>query len=375
MSMLVNNTQIASIEASGLDQLHPDWNSLRLCSYCPGHAIVMCFVSRDGPQANFDHCPRTLLVEVLRKAGIAHGIQILTGFELEFFLMDAETQDCPIQNVGGWSTSAGLRGNALLVLEEIAHALEESGIVVRQYHTEGPRGQFEISLGPLEALESVDAYVYAREATNTICANHGIKATFCPKPLRDIYSLGEHVHISINPCNGEEHFLAGMLKRLPALCAFGMPSIDSYFRIRDYMNSAGTWVGWGTENKDVPVRKVDAGHWELRFTDGTANMYLTLAATIGAGLLGLQDGEELGWGDLREFPTSAGIERLSQLGMDTPMPTSIEEAILALGQDESMSEIVGKEMLVRYITVRKTETTRLLEMTAHERTLLYQDNF
>jgi len=68
MSMLVNNTQIASIEASGLDQLHPDWNSLRLCSYCPGYAIVMCFVSRDGPQANFDHCPRTLLVVSSQKS-------------------------------------------------------------------------------------------------------------------------------------------------------------------------------------------------------------------------------------------------------------------------------------------------------------------
>ena len=376
MSTLVNNTQIPGIEASGLDQLHPDWKSLRLCRYCPGHASVMCFVSRNGSQANFDRCPRTQLSRVIKEATQEQGFRILAGFEMEFLLMD-DTKETPnpVDAVGGWSTSAGLRNPTVSVLEQLICTLQETGIGVQQYHTEGPRGQFEISLEPLEVMESVDALIYAREATKAICASRNVKATFLPKPLGNTYSTGAHTHISISSCETEEQFLAGILNCLPGLCAFGMSSIDSYTRVEDYKCAAGTWVSWGTENKSVPVRKIRPGYWELRFVDGAANMYLVLAATIGAGLMGLREGYELRWRDLSVFPTSLGLEGLAKLGIDRPLPRSLEQSLHALREDQHIGKILGGEMVERYATIKEVELARLGTMRPDERALLCGDFF
>ena len=59
----------------------------------------------------------------------------------------------------------------------------------------------------------------------------------------------------------------------------------------DSLWAGGVWVCWGRENKETPLRQVDDAHWEYRAMDGTANMYLALAALLRAGWLGLEDGE------------------------------------------------------------------------------------
>jgi glutamine synthetase len=59
------------------------------------------------------------------------------------------------------------------------------------------------------------------------------------------------------------------------------------------METAGTLVGCGTQNRYLPVRKIRDGHWELRFADATANFYLFLAVVIAAGLRGIQEHEKL----------------------------------------------------------------------------------
>lgn len=70
---------------------------------------------------------------------------------------------------------------------------------------------------------------------------------------------------------------------------------ESYIRVKSL--EAGDWVAWGSQNRTAPVRKIAQGHWELRFADATANMYLAISACIGAGLLGLKNNEELRWKD------------------------------------------------------------------------------
>ena len=152
-----------------------------------------------------------------------------------------------------------------------------------------------------------------------------------------------------------------------------MPNIDSYIRVEVYKN--GTWVSWGTENKDVPVRKIRPRYWELRFVDGAANMYLVLAATNGAGLMGLREGYDLQWNDLSVFPTSLGVEGLAKLGIDTPLPPSLEESLQALRQDQSISMILGDEMVERDATIKEVELVRLEMMTPDERALLCRDFF
>lgn len=105
------------------------------------------------------------------------------------------------------------------------------------------------------------------------------------------------MHLSMTSSDDERErvksFLAGILDLLRPLCAFTLPSHDSYSRIRDLSGTTSTFVTWGTEIRDVPIRKVDHNHWELRCLDATANMYLAAASVIAAGIEGVRSKCEL----------------------------------------------------------------------------------
>lgn len=112
---------------------------------------------------------------------------------------------------------------------------------------------------------------------------------------------GLHAHFSIidaQPATSDA-FLAGILARIPALCAFGLASFDSYARLGDMRGTMGTRVAWGTEQKDLAIRKIKdrTVYWEIRCIDATANMYLTIAAFITAGCRGVREKEPLRWKD------------------------------------------------------------------------------
>lgn len=85
-----NTTRFAP---AGYDELHPDWQTLRVCTYLENKkssASVMCFVkeqSRNFPAWERD--PRTVLQRALKHAEETFGGSFLVGFELEFFLADA----------------------------------------------------------------------------------------------------------------------------------------------------------------------------------------------------------------------------------------------------------------------------------------------
>jgi len=123
--------------------------------------------------------------------------------------------------------------------------------------------------------------------------------------------LTAHAHISLNSRtltdadlqSAQMSFMASVLQHLPALCAFTMPQAVSYQRVADDAWTGGTWVAWGTQNREVPLRRVPvigkgAGdRWEVRCLDGMANMYLALGAILGAGRAGLRDGANMSLGD------------------------------------------------------------------------------
>ena len=90
-----------------------------------------------------------------------------------------------------------------------------------------------------------------------------------------------HIHISID---GDELtrdcFLAGIMARLPALCAFSLPTVDSYERVNGEESEAGLYVAWGTQNRDVPIRQVTPGtlgiallRWNSKHVLGVNGIY------------------------------------------------------------------------------------------------------
>jgi glutamine synthetase len=75
----------------------------------------------------------------------------------------------------------------------------------------------------------------------------------------------------------EASFLSSLLDHLPGVTALTLPQPASYVRVGDGVWSGGTYICWGTDNREAPVRLCNANspsarNFELRFIDGLANV-------------------------------------------------------------------------------------------------------
>lgn len=102
--------------------------------------------------------------------------------------------------------------------------------------------------------------------------------------------MGAHVHFSFDDLSLEGSFIGGILKHLPAICSFTVPTVVSYDRLVDLGWAEGRWAAWVTQNRETQLRKINPGHPEFKYLDGAANMYLAVAAIIAAGRLGVDGG-------------------------------------------------------------------------------------
>lgn len=217
----------------------------------------MSFVDQKDAKTRFDKCPRMLLVQALERLRKEWGANVLIGFEIEFVLLDGSNNVIkPLDRLNGYSRPAGLRGETLDLVEEIVDALEQSSIKIHHFHAE-VQDQLEIALAPAPALEAIDSLVLAQEAICGVCIRRDIKATMTPKPTLSGPSSGLHLHLSLDRLEhtSADNFLAGVLNHISSLCAFRMANYDGY--VRSTGDAAGAWIGFGTDNRDFPVRKID----------------------------------------------------------------------------------------------------------------------
>lgn len=227
--------------------------------------------------------------------------------------------------------------------------------------------------GPLLPLEAADALVHTRETIVNIAAKHGLRATFAPRVYMDSAGSGAHAHVSVHsaspdsspkPTNSlstfENAFLASVLSHIPALMALTLPTPASYQRVADGVWSGGTYVCWGTENREAPIRLTNSSspssrNFELRFLDGTCNPYLALAGILGVGSKGVREGFPL---EIQDCPGPLSAAQLSEeerkrLGITQRVSLSWEEARDKFSQDSAMKEIFGANMVDKYLSVNK----------------------
>lgn len=361
----------------GADDMFPDWSSLRALPHQPGYAHLMCFVREGGmwDGKGFRRCPRSRLREFTDSAKEKHNLDFLVGLEIEFYIMEASKDVLPAGPVKTNKTifsPASYRNAYTPVLEEIVRTLTKVGIMVRQFHTEGGSGFFEISTEPLPPLQAADALIYSQETIKTICFNHGLHATMHPKPFEKLGGVGSHMHLSISRTEKEEAFLAGLLQSWAALAAFYMPNFDSYARVSP--GEAGQWLFWSTNNRSAAIRKIKSGHWELRAVDGIANPYLTLLAILTAGLLGFEKDQELTMKDPKKmvYPGIEGEKALlekdmGEYGIKEKYATSLKDALELLKKDERLVGALGPEIMDRYLKIKTKEEENFSKMIRSER--------
>ncbi|KAG2129655.1 uncharacterized protein EDB93DRAFT_1182164 [Suillus bovinus] len=357
-----------------------DLSSIRLCSYAPGHVSIMGWFQDKVPApgrvlgTGVPMCPRSALHRIVNTAK-SYNAAFLVGFETEFILLKSTD---PIEGVNphGWNSARALPSGTkeTEVIEEIARGLIESGIELMMYHSEAAPGQYEVITGPLPPLEAADALVHTRETITNVASKHGFRATFAPRLHADNCGSAAHTHISVHPINSEHPskspagtsdnlitplesvFLAGVLRHLQACCAFTLPLRASYARMLDGIWSGGTWVAWGRDNREAPVRLCvpaasldpnpatnapSKNHFEIKCVDGTSSPYLVLASLIGSGLLGIQSQAPLVEQDCATPAALMTEAEREAVGVTRRMPMSWEEARAALKADEELKGVLG----------------------------------
>ena len=359
-----------------LDSLRP------MQSYGPvkDSATVMAgLVDADGERLQL--CPRGALQRTVDAFNSEYRVWFLIGFEIEITFCKRTQSDngldfAPLDTTHAWSTfSPEQYIDAMPLMLHITSTLREIGIEVSQVHSESGAGQYEFVLPPLPPVYAVDTLYQARQCIMQIAAIHGLRATCHAQPFPGI-GTAAHAHISFNSTarrtedleeNFQPHFIAGVLAHLPSLCVLTMPQPVSYNRVADDSWTSGTWIAWGTQNREVPVRKSGQLRWEMRCLDGFANMYLALHGILAAGLRGVRDGMALEMKDCAWNPSGLSDERREELEIKEKLPRSIGIAVSNAKKDEALDGVMSEGILKHYLAMKKDEQKMLEAMQEAER--------
>lgn len=339
-----------------------DPSTLSLVPWMPGFARMVCVGHVDGQPYAYDS--RFVLMQQLERLQ-QKGWTLNVGVEPEFALLRQDAQgrivpadatdilEKPCYDYKGLSRSRSF-------IEKLVESLQMVGFDIYQIDHEDANGQFEINYTYTDCLTTADRFILFKMAASEIARELGLICSFMPKPFSDRTGTGMHMHLSIS--DGKTnlfaddtdprqlglsklgyHFLGGLLAHAPALCAICAPTVNSYKRLVVGRSLSGaTWapayIAYGDNNRSSMVR-APGGRLELRLADGSCNPYLAMAATIAAGLDGIE--KELDPGEphnvnLYEYTPA----QLQEKGIDT-LPQNLQEAIDALQSDQVIKAGLG----------------------------------
>lgn len=361
----------------GSIHVQPDLNSFRLMQPTGpvknGATVMARFTDEQG--VGLPACPRYTLQHIVEAFEQEYDINFLVGFEIEITFcrrapQGSEDPFSPLDTVHAWGTFSDEQYmTSVALMTSIATVLQTIGIPILQLHSEAGAGQYEFVLPPLPPIQAVDILIQAKQCIQQIAAQNGLRATCHPMPFPGI-GTAAHAHISLNSTKLqpaeiekiEQSFIASVLAHLPAITAVTMPQPVSYGRVTDDSWTGGTWVAWGTNNRETPLRRVSPARWEVRCLDGLANMYLSLAVILGVGLGGVRAQMPLEMQDCRVNPTKLTDEEKASLGIVKRLPRTFEDALKALEGDEEVKGMVNEVLVGNWIEVKRAEQGMLQEM-------------
>ncbi len=295
------DNEFVNMDSGYLDcHLAPDVSTGRILTHRPGYALVFADTTNEQGEPH-PLAPRTVLAAQIQRCRAA-GLEPVVATEMEFYLCNPDWS--PVQDHIKYSSlTDALELEA--VLSAMRDALAGAGIEVESSNAEYGPGQIEINAGPCDAMVAADNAALFKSIVKQVAVQHGLRATFMPKPWADQSGSGMHVHTSLNAdgvnafadcADGEPNalaraWLAGLLEHATAATLMGAPTPNGAKRIRPY-TFAPTHVTWGLDNRTVLARCIaDSGsshnRVEFRSAGADANAYLIIAALLAAGIDGV----------------------------------------------------------------------------------------
>lgn len=259
--------------------------------------------------------------------------------------------------------------------DEAVQLMRDFGIPIRYHHHEvGAAGQQEIEAWFADLPTTADQAVLVKYILSNLANRHGLRVTFMPKPLYDNAGSGWHLHqflvkdgrnIFNDPAGYAGlsrtalHYIGGILRHSPALCAFTNPSTNSYKRLVPGFE-APTVRTFGRSNRGAAIRvpsyvaDPEFRRIEYRPPDFTCSPYLCMAAILMAGIDGV----------VHEIdPEAAGFHPEDAPSPDRQktadfLPRSLDDALDALASDHQFLLVNGvfpEALIHRWIEIKRSE--------------------
>jgi glutamine synthetase len=369
-------------------RLVPDYSTLKLA---PWSSVPRAFAIHDCVELDGQPCAfsaRSLLETVVARY-TAQGLTPVVAPEIEFYLTapcvdPAIALTAPAARNG--RAEAGQSAFSMNMLNEHAafwnafrNALEGLGVQADTWiHEVGPT-QFEINLQHGDPVAVADQAFLFKYAAKEIAIQHGLNAVFMAKPIAGAPGSSMHLHQSVvdragrnifSNADGSEsaafgHFIAGLQTFGPDLMLIFAPFVNSYRRFVAG-SQAPINLEWGHDNRTAGLRIPTSGpaarRVENRIAGADANPHLAIAASLAAGLAGM---------DAKLAPSAPLAPGANAYDQSHGLERSFLPAHARMLKSQAVRVLLGEAFVTGYCAVKALEfQSYLREISAWERRFL-----
>lgn len=319
-------------------------------------------------------CPRGTLRRTL-KAVSDMGYKTTAALEFEFFLFEEtphSVREKGYRNLkpitpGNFGYSVIRNSVWSELYQELLQFSEDMDFPIEGLHTETGPGVIEAALVYDEALAAADKAALFKTFIKVFAQRKGLMATFMAKWSPDYPGQSGHIHISLQDKDNKSvffdkgapfrmsrlmrAFVAGQQHYMPEMLGMVANTVNSYSRL-----VPGAWAPtsatWGVENRTTALRVIPGSaksqRVEYRIAAADCNPYLALAASIGSGALGIQEGLNLS-------PPVKGNAYAQEFPDSTRLPSTLWEAAQMLKASKAARGLFGDAFVEHYAASREWE--------------------
>ena len=325
-----------------------------------------------------DVCPRGVLKKILSRLE-GHGLKAKSAFEYEFFLFDEtpkSIRDKDFKNLENFTP--GMFGYSILrssvhseLYQEILSMCLSMDMHLEGLHTETGPGVIEAAITVDDALLSADKAILFKTFMKVLAQRNNLMANFMAKWSENYPGQSGHIHASLHYLNGESaftgsqgeitetmtYFLGGLQRYMREFSSLIAPTVNSYKRL-----CPGAWapinMTWGEENRTTGLRVIKGGpssqRIENRLPGADSNPYLALAATLGAGCLGIEQ-------KIQPTEETIGTAYSLKVPKELEVPRNLEESSEIFRMSESARSLFGDVFVNHFSNTRKWEHDQFLK--------------